>query len=64
MSRMRSTASGLLRSPQLFCAMQSSLIGNLIGTLTCLPVSGSLPFTVSGMTNSNFSHFVLLAGMP
>ena len=39
---MRSTASGLLRSPQLFCEMESILIGNLIGTLTCLP-SGDLP---------------------
>ena len=61
---MRSLASGLLRSPQLFCEIDSSLIGNLIGTLTCLPVSGSLPFTVSGMTNSKGSQLVLFAGMP
>ena len=61
---MRSLASGLLRSPQLFCEMESSLIGNLIGILTCLPVAGSLPFTISGITYSKGSQSVLFAGMP
>ena len=61
---MRSTASGLLRSPQLFCEIESSLTGKRIGTLTCFPVAGSLWLTLSGMMYSKRSHAVPLAGMP
>ena len=59
----RSILLGLLRSPQLCCEIESTLIGKRIGIWTFLPVSGSLPVTVSGILYSNFSHTSGLAGM-
>ena len=56
----RSILLGLLRSPQLCCEIDSILIGKRIGTWASLPVSGSLPFTFSGISNSNGTHFIVL----